>query len=670
MMQSYTAVTVIDYTYKGAENGLAPDGTPLLPADIYSPSVISKALDNLGLSQERYPIDSIRSAITVEQIEDASVAAVNEAINKEGETSNLQSTVYLVSYTVKNGEGSEVASAILNEIIDVYFTEFSTQYVNRVTVDNTTSAVNQGGYDYIEQMELLEEALETAVERLRARAEASPDFYSVSTGYSFHELMSEFQLLKSTKSSALFSYILRHRVTKDLDVLIAKYEERMVSSRLEQENSRVRLEKVEGILDSYVEKVREIDDTANASYANENGEVVHNSNVLQNVEYPDYQNEEGEWIAYDQTTEYDSLLKDWIAISDSYNRSIVATEYNQYILDCFQGNDSAVISYQNDVARIGVISDGGAAALPETAGDGGAAALPETAGDGGEEASPEAAEDDGGEVPPETVEEMPVEPAAGIVYDRQVPENIYTETTVPCTQEDRDYVEQGIADLIARMDVLYAVTANINTEYNEYLAPNYIQILSSTKVVEAINIGLYTAIGAVLFLGIGCFGAVLLGRVGDIVEYVAFFDHKYQLPNRTSCDQYIEKYKDMVLPPHFACLYLKIINQNELNDSLGREGADAIFKTFAACLKSLFEGKGDFVGYNGGMQFIVFTRGVTSQGLDELLEHFRVTLKERFKGNQAALRYSAGTAVASDVEKYQIRGLLTEAIKQDIQYEV
>lgn len=83
-LQTYTATTIIDYVYGDAENGLAPDGTELDTTGIYSSSVISQALDNLGLDQGKYPIDSIRAEIKVQQIADEAVDAVNEAKNKEG----------------------------------------------------------------------------------------------------------------------------------------------------------------------------------------------------------------------------------------------------------------------------------------------------------------------------------------------------------------------------------------------------------------------------------------------------------------------------------------------------------------------------------------------------------------------------------------------------------
>ena len=165
-LQTYTATTIIDYVYGDAENGLAPDGTELDTTGIYSSSVISQALDNLGLDQGKYPIDSIRAEIKVQQITDEAVDAVNEAKNKEGETSDLQSTKYAISYKADSSNGADMARAVLDEIMDGYFTQFSKQFINTSSVVNSTSSVNQGSYDYIEQIELIDSALKDTVNLL------------------------------------------------------------------------------------------------------------------------------------------------------------------------------------------------------------------------------------------------------------------------------------------------------------------------------------------------------------------------------------------------------------------------------------------------------------------------------------------------------------------------
>ena len=125
--------------------------------------------------------------------------------------------------------------------------------------------------------------------------------------------------------------------------------------------------------------------------------------------------------------------------------------------------------------------------------------------------------------------------------------DIYTETTLPCTQSDIEYVEQQISAVVNELNQLYKTTAETDDEFNECLGAEYIQILSSNHLSAGMNVGLYTAIGAVLFLILGCGSVIILGRTGDIIDYVAFTDHQLRIPNRIACDRYIQKFSQKIL---------------------------------------------------------------------------------------------------------------------------
>lgn len=632
-LQTYTATTIIDYVYGDAENGLAPDGTELDTTGIYSSSVISQALDNLGLDQGKYPIDSIRAEIKVQQIADEAVDAVNEAKNKEGETSDLQSTKYAISYKADSSNGADMARAVLDEIMDGYFTQFSKQFINTSSVVNSTSSVNQGSYDYIEQIELIDAALKDTVNSLDSRAKASPLFYSSGTGYSFNELVNEFSILQNTEVSSLYSYILKHRVTKDTDALVGKYKERVQSNKLLQEQNQARVGEVEGILEAYVEKLRKSDNTAQSQVIGADGDTTKKNNVLGEVESPNYKNEDDEYVAYDQTTEYEQLLQNWIDISDVYNNSAIDEEYSQYVIDCFTGNTEAVIRYQTEIAQ--------RIARPEKEGD---------------DETDNASDSD-----------MDITENAEVI-DGDNAEKIYTEGTVPCSQQDIKYVEEKIKDIINRMNALYSVTNATDSEYNEYLGAEYIKVISSNHITEGINILLYTAIGAVLFLGLGCLGAIILGRVGDMIEYVAFTDHQFQISNRVACDRYINKYKEKILPANFSCLILQTLNQNDINHQLGRTGGDEILAYLSSCLRSLFQ-ENVFLGYNGSGQFMIFVQNGNYEELKSLINNLHILLNENMKEKKIVFKYTVGFAVSSKEEIYQLRDLISSAMKQREGYE-
>ena len=639
-IQTYTAEMVIEYVYSGAENGLAPDGTDLDAGGIYSSNIISQVMDNLELDPGRYSLDQIRAAVVVEEIADESVDTVNEALNMEGESSDLQSTKYSVTYRVDSADGADMARAILDEIIDVYFTEFSKQYINTSSVINSTSDINASSYDYIEQMELIESALERTINNLSNRATADPEFYSSETGYSFNELVTKFSILQNTQVDSLYSYILNHRVTKDLDVLLAKYEERVQTYELAQESNRVRMEEVEQILDAYVEKLRESDNTAKSS-VEANGVLIQDSNVLGEVVDPYYTAQDGTVMSMDQTTEYEILLQNWIDISDAYDASVIDAAYAQYVIDCFSGSGEAVIDYQTDMAQ-SVNS-----AQTDT----------DSERDSEDEANSEDDADSNGE-------NTAVPDSHGDAFL-----DLYTKTTTACTQEDIDYVEERIDQIISTMNELYLVTADTDAEYNEYLGAEYIRILSGNQVTEGINLVLYTLLGAVLFLVIGCTAVIVLGRLGDVIEYTAYIDHQYHMANRAACDRYIRKYENRILPSGFGCMFLQTLNQNEINQKLGRKGGDEALSYLATSLKNLLEGENAFVGYNGSGQFMIFLQSKKDDVLEKIRRNLHIMLNEHFRNLHIGFQYAAGIAVSSQEEIYQIRALLGKASGNRQQYE-
>lgn len=619
-MQTYTASVVIDYKYSGAEEGLAPDGTKLDISEIYSSSVISQALDNLGLDQRLYPIDVVKSNISVTQIENETVTAVNEALSEDGEISTLQPTEYMISYTVGSDESSYVARAILDELVDVYFTQFSQKYLNTTSVTNSISSVNNGVYDYIERVEILKGALDNAITNLSARVEWDKGFYASSTGQSFNDLKNDFELISETKISSLYAYILRHQVTKDKETLIEKYSQRVESYKRQQENNKARISEVEGILSAYVEKLRDSNNTAQSQVSESDGTLYKNSNVIGDVENSD--------VSADQTTEYEQLLKNWISISDEYNESVIGAEYCQYVIDCFSGNTEAILNYQQRVAQF--TNDSGTDVVM-----------------GGE----------GGYVQAEEIQS-------------ELSSDVYVEETLPCTPEDIEYVEQQIHDVVEELNQLYEITAETDREFNECLGAEYIQILSSNHLETGINVGLYTAIGAALFLVLGCGGVIVLGRAGDIIDYVAYMDHQLRLPNRIASDRYIEKYSKKILPVGFSCLFVQVMSQGEINRRLGRKGGDQVLAYFASSLKSVFGNQeGAFIGYNGSGQFLIFLKKCTESELDDMQKHLNVVLGSRYDEMKVSIQYSVGTAVALGSGSSSLRTLIGMAAKNKKTYE-
>ena len=95
-------------------------------------------------------------------------------------------------------------------------------------------------------------------------------------------------------------------------------------------------------------------------------------------------------------------------------------------------------------------------------------------------------------------------------------------------------VEEEIAGVIGKMNALYDAVADTNSEYNDYLGARNIRTLSSASVAEGINMSAYMAVIAAFFLAVGCCGAIVLGRLGDILEYIFLRDSATGCMNRVA----------------------------------------------------------------------------------------------------------------------------------------
>lgn len=632
-LQSYTASAVIDYIYSSATEGYTPDGQELQTADIYSSYVISKALDNLGLSQVDFPIDTVRSSIEVTQVEDPAITAINDAIHETGKTSDLQSTKYQVSYTIKKSDGGtkDVAREILDEVLDVYFTYFSSSYINPSSIANTVEDVNSGTYDYLEQIEIIDNAVTNALTDLSTKAETHSDFYASSTGYSFNDLYNQFKFISTTRLNGLYAYVLGHRVTEDSSILISKYQQRLNSCKIEQTQMDSRFKELEGIINTYVAKLRESNNTAKQNkIVNQDGSTS-SSNVLGNVydPFPYAETVDGETQVpeYNQTTEYDSLLNDWVALSDDYNTSVQNSTYYQYVIDCFNGNTNAVKNYQKSMTYS--IGDSGYNRGKKTAN-----AFAKTGSSG-----------------------------------FKLEDTIYETGTDKCTQADIDYVKSAIDEILTKLTELYVIIAKTDSEYNDFLGANNIKVTTSNHSTEKFNITLYMLAGGFVFIILGCLGVIVLGRIGDMFEYAAYTDHKMRIPNRTACDRFIQRYQNKVLPSRFGCLVFQLLNQAEINKTYGREAGDEAMDFFAKALKDIFEDDQSFIGYNGSGQFMVFSTDNSKEDLDHYVQDFKIQLNEHFKEKGVICKYTTGYAESSDQNTYRIRNLIGRAFanKNDVE---
>lgn len=620
--QTYIASTVIEYCNDGASQGYAPDGTRINTAEINSSANMARVMRALGMSVEDYSLDRMCSSINVVPIQDEQISTIREAVNKEGEEYTEQPTSFIVSCTLDYTGSKWQAQMILNQLMDVYYADYSGKHINASAFSNQTAGILDSDYDYLEMIEMIDQQLGDTVDILQVNFNRDQSFRAARTGYSYAELYDQFLLLRQIDIPQLYSFILGNQITRDRELLIDKYNNRIEQYTLDGTFSREQIEDVLRVVDAYVEKMR----------ASGNTDIDFNY-ILQDV-YDNYRyDEEGQrWgNTSERTVQYDRLLRHWLSEQNDADYAVIQSAYCQYIINAFT-NGAASLEYSTPEGADPVDE-----LIPVQEQKGSSGLLRGTA--SAVQASQDSVDD----------------------YMEAVSGN-----PMVTGEADEGAVRAMIAVLLDKMQSLYDVTVQTNEEYNEYLGAQNIRILSTTETHDGMNVKLYMALISFFFLVVGCCGVVLLGRAEDIVEYIFYRDHETGAMNRVACDNYIRDLSDIVLPVQRSCASVRLTNHRELNEMLGRKGTDQVIADIAAALKKCYGGQKDsFIGYNGGGHFIVFFNLVGGDRASEC-DRLAAALHQMIDTEDA--EYQIGIANAGEDDRYSIRGLLSRAIEVQKKY--
>lgn len=318
---TYTASEVIHYNDELAEQGLSPLGEKFDVNEIKSSAVLSKVVDRLGLAGT-YSVDTLISRISITPVPDADKVAQKEAKLEEGEEYIYEPSTFIVSFTAQSYEGEEFANNVLDEILDVYFAEYSRKYVNVEPANNVIEDLNDENYDYIEALELIDSGIESTLTVLYQRMEQNPHYRSTKTGVSIDDLVAEFSYIRQVKVSELFSKVYKYQVTKDKHILVSDYTTRIDNNDISNTKEDSLVADVVTVIDAYVEKMRESGNT-NITYEYILDEVHEKNLVEQN-------------FVGDQTVTYDELIYGWRDHNEIKEHSIIDSAYSQYVIDTFE----------------------------------------------------------------------------------------------------------------------------------------------------------------------------------------------------------------------------------------------------------------------------------------------------------------------------------------------
>ena len=335
--QSYTAQSIIKYNYAKAEDGKTPSGEDLDVSEIFSSTVVKEAIENLGLTVN---VDTIRSGGTVTGIVPDDVTKTQEAkIDKGEDVEEYHSTEYIVKLSVNSNYSTEYVRTMLDEILSCYFANFGEKYVDYSTIPNNAAALDGQGYDYIEQAEILNDAVAEITANLGNCQAAHPEFVSSTTGLSLSDLLDEYNYVSDVEIPYLFSEILGGKLTQNREVLLKKYQERYNTYVMDGDVDSEKVAAVLEVIQSYGNKNK--DGSLYYQRGARSGTDDDTGGFVLSDVYEEDTN-------IDRTTVYDNLISDYVTILNRQSNNVIDAAYCQYIINVFQGaSDSSDVSDEN-----------------------------------------------------------------------------------------------------------------------------------------------------------------------------------------------------------------------------------------------------------------------------------------------------------------------------------
>ena len=226
----------------------------------------------------------------------------------------------------------------------------------------------------------------------------------------------------------------------------------------------------------------------------------------------------------------------------------------------------------------------------------------------------------------------------------------------------QENIHDEILGLIKRVNSIYEQVNIVGTEYNQSEIANNIRVKSSAISTKGVNIELYMLLGAILFLGLGCAGAIVLGRAGDLMDFVLYTDKITGLPSRFSCDEKIDQIAKAGALTTFSCVCLYVTNLGDINTHYGREAGNQMLADLGQILEVTAKQYG-FIGYNNSNQFLCLLDHCPYEKAKDMLD---------FIGNELALAkchfkpsVSAKIGESDRLACYQINNLISYTFKQE-----
>lgn len=250
------ASATIVFTFEGAADGVAPNGTAYNTSGLTSDEVLNGALETAGLAGV-YTADQLRENLVVRGVYPADMAGqvtsyeslLNFTANRELTVGDYHPTTFNVALSADFDKNISQANleALMQGILTAYRAQFGRMYANGLERGNSMFDLDQ--YDYPQQLSIIQAELESMANYAAAMYERAPSFRH--NGGGFNDVNVRYNNLIGSDIARLNADLTMNALTRDTSRLLTQYqfEIRDLTNQLEKQNAR--LEKMDALIESY-----------------------------------------------------------------------------------------------------------------------------------------------------------------------------------------------------------------------------------------------------------------------------------------------------------------------------------------------------------------------------------------------------------------------------------
>ena len=247
--------TSIRFSFKGADEGKAPNGYRFDVSGFTTDRTLEAALEACGLTgtytaeqlRENLNVTGIYPDTIIEQMTKY-VSLLDGSADSQAAVKDYHATQYKVTLynTFDPKISSATLSGLLNEIMNAFRTEFAKAYTPGLAKEDPISDAE--GYDYIQQLELISESVEQQKRYAEELTALAPDFMTGQKG--FGDIAVRYQGLQKD-IDRLNATITLNAVSKDRERLKKRYEMEIRSQTMQMESLTEELDRIKEQVDAY-----------------------------------------------------------------------------------------------------------------------------------------------------------------------------------------------------------------------------------------------------------------------------------------------------------------------------------------------------------------------------------------------------------------------------------